>query len=199
MVEYTGATPRPTMTDDIASRIEASLEKSQDELESDLPELLEDVDGQTRELVEAHPDLFGRLVGRMEELDIASFVETTPETADQFQEMLWTGMEVLVENSPEVQDEIAQDISVNFEATDCPMTGHLEVDGSAQTVTGGAGHLEDPTLEITGPADNLVGLMTGGTDPVQGFMAQQYELDGPVAQGTQLAPVMSNLSENIPS
>lgn len=187
------------MTDDIESRIEASLEKSEDELAEDMPELLDEVDGQTRELVEQNPALFGRLVGRMEQIDIAEFVSENPQTADQFQELLWTGMEVLVENSPEVQEEIVQDITVNFEATDAPMTGHLEVDGSAQTVTGGAGHLDDPTLEITGPADNLVGLMTGTVDPVQGFMSQQYELDGPVAQGTQLAPVMSNLSENIPS
>lgn len=187
------------MTDEIETRIEESLDKSEDELQDDLPGLLAAADGQVRELVEANPELFGRLVGRMEEMDIATFVESNPETADQFQDLLWTGMEVLVENSPEVQSEIVQDITVNFEAKDAPMTGHLKVDGSAQTVTGGAGHLDDSTLEITGPADNLVGLMTGSVDPVQGFMAQQYELDGPVAQGTQLAPVMSNLSENIPS
>lgn len=187
------------MTDDIETRIEESLEKSEDELAEDMPALLEAVDGQVRELVEANPGLFGRLVGRMEEIDIAEFVQDNPQTADQFQELLWTGMEVLVEHSPEVQAEINQDITVNFEADDAPMTGHLEVDGSAQTITGGAGHLEDPTLEITGPADNLVGLMTGTVDPVQGFMSQQYELDGPVVQGTQLAPVMSNLSENIPT
>lgn len=187
------------MTDDIESRIEESLDKDQDELAEDMPELLDEVDGQVRELVEDNPELFGRLVGRMEELDIAEFVEENPQTADQFQDLLWTGMEVLVEQSPEVQEEIAQDITVNFEADDAPMTGHLEVDGSAQTITGGAGHLDDPTLEITGPANNLVGLMTGSVDPVQGFMSQQYEMDGPVAQGTQLAPVMSNLSDNIPS
>ena len=187
------------MTQDIETRIEESLDASQDELEEDLPEILDEVEGRERELVESNPELFGRLVGRMEELDIAAFVEANPQTADQFQDLLWNGMEVLVENSPEVREEITQDISVNFQADDAPMTGHLVVDAGEKTVTGGAGHLEDPTLEITGPADNLVGLITGDVDPVQGFMSQQYELDGPVAQGTQLAPVMSNLSENIPS
>lgn len=187
------------MTDEITERIDESLDASVDELEDELPALLDAVDGQTRELVEDNPVLFGRLVGRMEELDIAEFVSENPETADQFQDLLWTGMEVLVENTPEVKAEIVQDITVNFEADDCPMEGHLEVDGEAQTVTGGAGTIEDPVLEISGPAGNLVGLMTGDIDPVQGFMSQQYELDGPVAQGTQLAPVMSNLSENIPS
>lgn len=187
------------MTDELADRIEESLDASEDELQEELPDLLDDVEGHTRELVEEHPQLFGRLVGRMDEMDIAPFVEENPETADQFQDLLWTGVEVLVENAPEVREEINQDITVNFEADDCPMDGHLEVDGSARTVTGGAGTLDDPTLEIEGPADNLVGLITGAIDPVQGFMSQQYDLDGPVAQGTQLAPIMSNLSENIPS
>ncbi|MFQ3320648.1 MAG: putative sterol carrier protein [Natronomonas sp.] len=187
------------MTDDIATRIEASLEASLDELESELPDILDDVDGQTRALVEEHPALFGRLVGRMEEIDIADFVSANPQTADQFQELLWTGMEVLVENTPEVKEQIAQNITVNFEANDCPMEGHLKVDGHEQTVTGGAGTIDDPTIGISGPGDNLVGLITGAIDPVQGFMSQQYELDGPVAQGTQLAPIMSNLAENIPS
>jgi len=184
------------MTDDIEATVEASLEKSQDELEADLPDLLADVEGETREFVQNNPGLFGRLVGRMDALDVAAFVETNPETADRFQDFLWTGIEVLVANEPEVKDQIAQDITVTFEATDCEMSGHMHVDGDAETITGGAGPIEDPTLEISGPADNLVGLITGGIDPVQGFMAQQYEMDGPVATGTQLAPIMGELSDS---
>lgn len=181
---------------ELTDRIEASLEKSADELEADLPDLLADLDGQTREFVQENPGLFGRLVGRMDEMEVAPFVEANPQTADQFQNFLWTGMEVIVENSPEVQEQIGQDITVNFEATDCPMDGHMEVDGTEKTLTGGAGTLDDPTLKISGPADNLVGLITGAIDPVQGFMSQQYEMDGPVATGTQLAPIMGSLSES---
>lgn len=179
-------------------RIEAALEKSNDELEAELPHVLDETEGQTKELVEEHPVVFGRIVGRMESMDIAAFVSDNPDTADQFQELLWTGTEVLVENSPDVREQITDDITVNFEATDCPMAGHMEVDREAQTITGGAGTLDDPTLEITGPADVLVGLMAGTVDPVQGFMSQQYEMDGPIQEGTKLAPVMNYLSDNIP-
>lgn len=184
------------MTDDIEATVEASLEKSQAELADDLPALLADAEGETREFVQANPGLFGRLVGRMDDLDVAAFVEEHPETADRFQDFLWTGIEVLVANEPDVQDQITQDITVTFEATDCEMSGHMRVDAGAETITGGAGTLEDPTLEICGPADNLVGLITGGIDPVQGFMSQQYEMDGPVATGTQLAPLMGELAES---
>jgi putative sterol carrier protein len=185
------------MTEEI-SRIETALEKSDDELQAALPALLDDLEV-SKELVREHPTVFGRVVGRMESMDIAAFVEANPETADQFQELLWTGTEVLVEENPEVREQITDDITVNFEATDCPMTGHLEVDRETQTVSGGAGTLDDPTLEITGEADVLVGLLSGSVDPIPGFMTQQYEMDGPIQKGTRLAPLMSELSETIPN
>lgn len=187
-----------TETDDIIQRIEASLEKSDEELEEDLPGLLDDMQGRTDELVRQHPETFGKVVGRMNDMDVASFVSENPETADQFQELLWTGMNQLVENSPEVREQINEDITVNFVADDCPMEGHLVVDSEEETIRGGAGLLDDPTLKITGPADTLVGLITGSVDPIQGFMQQRYEMDGPVQKGTRLAPIMNSLSENIP-
>ncbi|MFD1514038.1 SCP2 sterol-binding domain-containing protein [Halomarina rubra] len=183
------------MTDELARRIEASFEKDDDQLEEDLPELLDDIDGQADELVREHPALVSRLLGRMQEMDIAEFVSENPETADQFQELLWAGVRVLAENDDEVSEQITEDISVNFEADDCPMTGHLRTDADAGTVTGGSGHLDDSDLTITGPADTLVGLITGGVDPIQGFMQQKYEMDGPVHKGTRLAPIMNSLSE----
>lgn len=183
------------MTDEIATQAETLLEASTDELETELPDLLSNAEDNTRTFVQEHPGLFGRVVGRLEEVDVATFVEANPETADQFQDFLWTGVEVLAENSEEVQSQINQHITVNFYADDCEMDGHLELDADEGTMSGGAGTLEDPVLEIEGPADNLVGLITGAIDPVQGFMSQQYELDGPVAQGTQLAPVMGSLAE----
>ena len=184
--------------DDIIQRIEASLDKSDEELEEDLPGLLDDMEGRTEELVREHPVTFGKVVQRMSDMDVASFVSENPETADQFQELLWAGMNQLVEQNPEVREQINEDITVNFVADDCPMEGHLEVDEESETITGGAGLLDDPTLEISGPADTLVGLITGSVDPIQGFMQQRYEMDGPVQKGTRLAPIMNTLSENIP-
>ncbi|MFC5971644.1 SCP2 sterol-binding domain-containing protein [Halomarina salina] len=184
------------MTDDqLVARIEESFEKDDDELEEELPELLDEIDGQTDELARENPELVAKILGRMQEMDIASFVSDNPETADQFQDLLWSGVRVLAENDDEVSDQIDETITVNFEADDCPMTGHLETNETEGTVTGGAGHLDDPDLTITGPADTLVGLITGGVDPIQGFMQQKYEMDGPVNKGTKLAPIMNSLSE----
>lgn len=187
------------MTTDIAEQVEATLDAPTDEFQSELPTLLDDLTGQEQAFADSHPELFTALVARLDDLDIAAFVEEYPETADQFQDVLWNGMEVLVANDPDLQAEITTNVSVNFEANDCEMVGHIELDMDQGTITGGAGTLDDATLRIGAPADTLVGFVTGSVDPVQGFLSQSYNLDGPLGKGTKLAPVMANLSESIPS
>ncbi len=198
--EYRAHVVRPmSMDENLMQRIESTAEQSDEELEAELPDLLEEIDGREKELVREHPEAFARVIERMERMDTASFVEDNPQTADQFQELLWNGVEVIVEESPEVQEQINDDITVNFSATDCQMDGHLEIDEREKTMTGGAGTLDDPILEITGPADTLVGLISGNVDPIQGFMRQQYQMDGPVHKGTKLAPVMNSVAEQLPN
>jgi putative sterol carrier protein len=187
------------MTDELIERIEASLEKDQAQLQEDLPDLLAEIEGQERELIQENPDLFAEVMARMSEIDVAEFYAAEPEAGDRFQDLLWTGVNVLVENNEEIQDQIAADITANFEADDAPMEGHLDVDADEETVTGGAGLVADPDLTLSGPADTLTALVTGGIDPVQGFMSQQYELDGSVQKGTQLAGVMGRITDAVPN
>ncbi|MFB6141730.1 MAG: SCP2 sterol-binding domain-containing protein [Halorientalis sp.] len=187
------------MSDDVIARIEESVEKDEEQLKEDLPGLLDDIEGREEELIAENPEVFAQVIGRMDEIDIAGFYEDEPEAADQFQDLLWTGVNLLVENNPEIKEAIAADITANFEADDCAMEGHLEVDADEQTVVGGAGQSSDADLTLSGPADVLTSLITGGTDPVQGFMQQQYELDGSVQKGTQLASVMGEITDNVPN
>ncbi|SDF15090.1 SCP-2 sterol transfer family protein [Halorientalis regularis] len=188
-----------TMSDELITRVEETLDKDEEQLKDDLPDLLNDIQGQEKELITENPEVFAKVIGRMDDIDIASFYEDEPEAGNQFQDLLWTGVNVLVEENPEIKDQIAADITANFEADDCPMEGHLDVNAGEETITGGSGPVADPDLTLTGPADTLTGLITGGIDPVQGFMQQQYELDGSVQKGTQLASVMGEITDNVPN
>lgn len=185
-------------TDDTAARIETVLEKPDDELAAELPALLDDIDGQTEQLLLDNPALFARVTQRMDAVDIAEFATEQPETVAQFQEMLWTGMELLVRASPDVQESITEDITVNFEADDAPMTGHLHVVESEETIRGGTDLLDDPDITITGPADELVALITGNADPIQGFMQQKFGMEGNIQKGTRLAATMNELTKLLP-
>jgi putative sterol carrier protein len=185
-------------TDETIQRIEATLDKPDDQLTAELPELLDAIDGRTEELLLSNPALFARVTQRMDRVNIGEFASEHPETVEQFQGMLWTGMGLLTQASPAVQESITEDITVNFEATDAPMTGHLEVLEEKQTIHGGTELLDDPDLVITGSADELVGLITGSSDPIQGFMQQKFEMDGPIQKGTRLASTMGQLTKLLP-
>lgn len=150
------------------------------------------------QLLLEHPALFARVTQRMDAVDVAEFATDQPGTIEQFQAMLWTGMELLVRASPEVRDTITEDVAVTFDATDAPMTGHLVVDADARTVSGGTDPLDGPDLRIAGPADELVGLIAGTTDPVQGFLQGKYELTGDIQKGTRLASTMNELTAVLP-
>lgn len=185
-------------TDDTAARIERVIDKPDDELAEELPALLDDIEGQTEQLLLNNPALFARVTQRMDAVDIAEFATDQPKTVEQFQGMLWTGMELLVQASPDVQESITEDITVNFEATDAPMTGHLHVIENEETIRGGTDLLDDSNLTITGPADELVALITGNADPIQGFMQQRFDMDGDIQKGTRLAATMNELTRLLP-
>ncbi len=187
------------MTDDIVTDLEHAVELEGEALRTELPPVLERMtEKDTVTLVRDHPDVFGKLVRGLEASDVAAFVEAAPDASAAYQDVLWTGLSTLVEDDPDLQDTIGLTITVNFQATDCPMEGHLELDSDAKRLTGGAGLADDPGLTIKGEAQNVVGLITGSVDPVQGFMQGAYKMDGGLAKGTRLAPTIKALANAIP-
>lgn len=189
---------RDTMYEDTADRLETALDGSDEEFTDALPAVLETASEEPTQFAAEHPDLVARLVDRMDDVDAAGFFSEHPESADQFQELLWSSVHVLVEYTPERKEEITEDITANFEADDSPMAGYLEIDSGERTARGGAGTREDADLSLYGPTDVLVGLITGSRDPVQGFMQGEYELEGDVGKGTRLSGVMGAVAEEAP-
>lgn len=184
---------------DPAARIEAAVELSDDELAEELPAIIDAVEGQVEDLALNNPALFGQVVQRMGEMDVSEFASDHPETVERFQGLLWTGMALLVRFSPDVQESITQDVTATFDATDAPMTGALVLDADAGTVEGQTVLVDDPDIEIEGPANVLVALITGGTDPVEGFMRGEFTMRGDVSKGMALAETMGLLTEKLPS
>lgn len=75
------------------------------------------------------------------------------------------------------------------------MKGHLKI--SAGKISGGATPIEAADLKISGPTKVMVGMVTGEVDPVRGFMSKQYKMEGSMAIGMKLAPVMTAIGKII--
>ncbi|WP_299270327.1 SCP2 sterol-binding domain-containing protein [Halorientalis sp.] len=186
-------------TAELAERVERVLELPTDELTAELPDVLDELEGQVDVLALENPLLLADVIDRVGDVDVAAFAAENPDTVDQFQELQWQGVELLAQFSPDVQQSIEADTTVNFEATDAPMASHLELDAETGSVSGGAGLATDPDLEIRGPANTLTALTTGQLDPVSGYEGDQFEMDGSEATGDQLATTMGKLAEKLPS
>ncbi|MFP4189316.1 MAG: hypothetical protein ACLFR5_07945, partial [Halobacteriales archaeon] len=127
--------------------IDRYFEMSDEELKENLPSLLEDVDD-VGALVEQRAEDVPRLLSRLDGTDVEEFANDAPEVAERFQDFLWDATSALVDRDEELQQNITQSATVNFEADDSPMAGHLKVDSDAGTLDGGSGHVDGADLSI---------------------------------------------------
>lgn len=184
---------------DVTEMVDEYFEMSDDELKDNLPDLLDTVEGNVNALVEEREDDVPRLLRRLDSTDVEEFANDAPEVAQRFQDFLWEATSALINRNEDLQENITVDATVNFEADDSPMEGHLEVDAGDQSIQGGSGTLGDADLLVTGPSNVLAGMLTGSTDPVQGFMAGEFEMDGEVDKGMELAQVMTPINQKLAS
>ena len=182
--------------EDLKKAVDEALKLSPDELKGTLSTLVDGIKGfGVGKLIEAVPDMLPKLMRKLDEMDVGKFVSEAPEASAKFMEVLWEGVGTLAEKNPELKQKMerAGEIKLNYEATDSPVKGHLKI--SAGKLSGGPSLLEAPDLKIFGSTKTMVGLLTGAVDPVRGFMAGQYKMEGSMAIGMKLVPVVTGLTK----
>ena len=182
--------------EELKKAVDEAIKMSPDELKGTLSTLMDGVKGfGVGKLMEVVPDMVPKVISKLDEMDVGKFISEAPEASAKFMDVLFEGVGIMAEKNPEVKKKLegAGEVKLNFEATDSPMRGHLKI--SAGKFSGGSGSLETVDLKIHGPTKTMVGLLTGAVDPVRGFMAGQYKLEGSMAIGVKLAPVMTSLTK----
>ena len=180
----------------IKQMVDDSLTKPEDELKNDLPGLIDNFDKvNIEEVVNEFPDLVPKLMGKLNEININSFINDAPETSVKFMNLLWKSVPIMAEKDSEASSRLEQagEATINFKATDSSMTSHLNIAGGK--LSGGAELLNNCDLSIFGPTESIVGLLTGKVNPIQGFMAGKYKMDGNVALGMKLSPLLTSITK----
>ncbi len=180
----------------LKNAIDGLFEMPMEEMKELLPTLLDSIiDIGIESLIETVPGLLPRLMSKLEKIEIGEFIEELPEVSEKFMSILWDGAGILAEKNPKARAKLvsAGDVKVNFVATDSPMKGHLELRGG--NLLGGADLLDPCDLKLYGPTRSLVGLLTGSIEPIKGFMAGQFKIEGNIMLGMKLTPVMSTMTE----
>ncbi len=180
----------------IKQMFDDSMNKSEDELKKELPGLLDSLDDvNVEDLVNEFPDFVPKLMGKLNEIDIKGFIDDAPDTSVKFMGLLWKSVPVMVEKDAEAKSRLEQagEAKISFEATDSSMTSHLMIDGGK--LTGGADALSNYDLKMFGPTESIVGLLTGKINPIQGFMAGKYKMEGNVSLGMKLSPLLTSITK----
>lgn len=183
-------------SEQLKDALEASLTMPVENLREVLPDILDGVKEVGLEnLLEQVPDAVPQLIQRLEEIDIKSFVESEPDTSARFMEVLWDSISLLAEKNAEAKAQLekAGEVKANFVATDAPLEGNLVV--SEGKFKGGSGLLEKCDISLSGPAESMVGLLTGSLHPITGFMGGKYKIEGDMVLGTQLVPIMATMTK----
>lgn len=187
------------MTDVDYDRLATVLEQDDDQLKADLPDALAGAEDDLETLLLEHPDCFESLSRRMSTLDgIAEYAEAEPETVERFFTILWGGLELISENVQTVREQVTNEYTVNWKATDSDVRFHMSSHPSSGTVSGGPGLHEDASLEFEGETDVLLSQLNDPDfNPVQAFMEGEFQLQGEVDQAMSFAQMMETVTENV--
>ncbi|HET7322953.1 MAG TPA: hypothetical protein VFJ06_01335 [Halococcus sp.] len=179
--------------------LETVLEQPDDEFKANLPGALDGAAANTEQLLALHPDAFERLTERMSTLsDIATYANDEPDTIEEFITILWDGLSLITEMIPAVGEEVTEEFTVNWEATDSSVAFHMASDPEAGTIAGGPGLLDDPEIEFKGQTDVLFSMLNDESfNPTLAYVQNRYEIVGSLERARNFNAMMKTVNENM--
>ena len=155
--------------DELKNLMESALAKTPEEVKDDLPEIfkkLEEVG--IGNLIDKYPDLLPNVFTKMFEATDA-FIQTDNATKKKM-------------------DKIGA-ITIGFDYTDAPFKGYMGVkDGH---LVGGSFLPDDYDIKLVGPITELIGIISGGGNPMQTMMGGKIKLEGDMQKAMKMMPVMT--------
>ncbi len=184
------------MEEELRRAVDEALRLPLDQLKDNLPSLLKGIkEFGVSKLMELVPDLVPKLAQRLREVDATRFVKENPELSASFMDLLWEGISVMVEKNPDVREALERlgDLSVNLEALDSPMRGHLRISGGR--ISGGSGLLEKADLTVRGYTQAMIEVLLGDLDPTEAYFKQLLRPDGSIPLAMRVSSAMMEISQ----
>lgn len=188
------------MTEPDFDRLESVLTADDQTFKRELGDVVSGFEeaGVLAELLVEHPETFERLSARLGTIDDPEAIaETDPEAITQSMRVIFGGMRLIAQASPDVQEAITEDVAVNWEVKEYDLGWHLQTDATEGTIDGGPGLLDDPTLTFVGSLDVLLS-MTGDEEfnGTLAFIQNRFELIGPIHKARKLDSMMDTVTNN---
>ncbi len=165
---------------------------SVDELKS----IMEDVISKTPEEAK---DVLPTIFKKLEEVGIGNLIEKYPDLLPTVFEKMFEAADAYIQTIPATakkMDKIGT-LTIGFDYTDAPFKGYMQVkDGHLQ---GGSVLPDDYDIKMVGPITDLVGIISGGGNPMQTLMGGNIKLEGNMQLAMKMMPVMTALMNFVKS
>lgn len=162
-----------------------------------LPHLLSGGPEAARRAVTERPEHANGLMDDIDETDVAEAARRDPEVVEEVQRLLWTVHRVKVERFPALGSAVEKSVSVNYEASDSPLEGHMETDADAGSLSGGPYVLDHADLTLTGGSNVLAGLLTGSNDPIRAYERGEISVQGSLTDARGLAEALRRVTRRL--
>ncbi|WP_424017076.1 hypothetical protein ACOZ4N_14490 [Halorientalis pallida] len=189
------------MSDSTTPDLGAVVDQPDEQFRANLGPALAGLDDEDAlaELLVTQPTVYERLTDRMATFEgITEFANDDPETVEQYLRVLWGGMGLIAENISAVGDAVTVDTTVNWEATDSPITFHATTDPERGSISGGPSLADDPEITFEGQTDVLFSML--GDDDFNGqlaFVQNRFDIVGPLERSRQFNEMMEAVGEEM--
>ncbi len=141
------------------------------------------------------PDIFKKL----EEVGIGNLIDKYPDLLPSVFEKMFEAADAYIQSIPATKKKMGKigTLTIGFDYTDAPFKGFMQVkDGHLQ---GGSYLPDDFDIKMVGPITDLIGIISGGGNPMQTLMGGNIKLEGNMQIAMKMMPVMTALMNFVKS
>ena len=157
--------------DELKGMMEACLAKSPEEVKIDLPAIFKKIEQEgIGNLIVKYPDLLPKVMEKMYAA-ADSYIQADVQTRKKMEKI--------------------GEMMIGFDYTDAPFKGYMAVQKGH--LVGGSYLPEKFDIKLVGPITELIGIVSGGGNPMQTMMGGKIKLEGNMQKAMKMMPVMTAL------
>lgn len=155
--------------EELKGMMEACIAKSPEQVKDDLPAIFK----------------------KIEEVGISTLIGKYPDLLPKVMEKMFAAADAFIQADVQTRKKMEKigEMTIGFDYTDAPFKGFMGVH-SAHLV-GGSYLPEKFDIKLVGPISELIGIVSGGGNPMQTLMGGKIKLEGNMQKAMKMMPVMT--------
>lgn len=157
--------------DQLKVMMEACLAKSPEEVKDDLPAIFK----------------------KLDEVGIANLIAKYPDLLPNVFTKLFEAADAFIQSDVQTKKKMEKigEMTIGFDYTDAPFKGYMGVHNAH--LVGGSYMPDNYDIKLVGPISELIGIISGGGNPMQTMMGGKIKLEGNMQKAMKMMPVMTAL------